>query len=92
MQSTKQPKAVGYSRAQLNQFPASLLLRAELFILSYRCSTIALGHNTDPHQPIECEWKITRQILEVLAENKHQLPSSPSPRWSSVESICSRNW
>jgi len=63
--------AVGYSRAQLNQFPASLLLRAELSILSYRCSPIALGHNTDPHQHIEREWKITRQIPGVLAEYKH---------------------
>jgi DNA repair photolyase len=52
---------------------AAKLLRAELAKPSYRCSPIALGSNTDPYQPIEREWKITRQILEVLAEHRHPL-------------------
>jgi len=50
---------------------AAKLLRAELAKPGYRCSPIALGSNTDPYQPIEREWKITRQILEVLAEHRH---------------------
>lgn len=52
---------------------AAQLLRAELAKPSYQCSPIALGVNTDSYQPIEREWKITRQILEVLAECKHPL-------------------
>jgi len=47
------------------------LLRAELTKKSYACQPIAMGTNTDPYQPIEQHWKITRQILEVLQEFNH---------------------
>jgi DNA repair photolyase len=52
---------------------AAELLRAELARPGYRCEPIALGTNTDPYQPIEREWKITRQLIEVLAECEHPL-------------------
>jgi DNA repair photolyase len=52
---------------------AAHLLRTELARPSYQCSPIALGSNTDPYQPIEREWQITRQILEVLLECRHPL-------------------
>ena len=52
-----------------------------------------IGTNTDPYQPIEREWKITRQILEVLSRVRASgIRSSPSRRWSSATSICSRRW
>jgi DNA repair photolyase len=50
---------------------AAELLRTELAKPGYKCELIALGANTDPYQPIEREYKITRSILEVLAECEH---------------------
>jgi DNA repair photolyase len=50
---------------------APQLLRAELARRGYVCDPIALGTNTDPYQPIEREWRITRQILGVLVEHEH---------------------
>src|SRR5207253_533353 len=52
---------------------AAALLRTELAHPGYRCEPIALGTNTDPYQPIEREWKVTRQVIEVLAECEHPL-------------------
>src|SRR5215510_4846823 len=50
---------------------AAELLRAELAAPSYRCKSITLGANTDAYQPIERELRITRSIIEVLAECEH---------------------
>lgn len=50
---------------------AAELLRAELAKPSYKVAPIALGINTDSYQPIERTYKITRGILEVLAEHNH---------------------
>jgi DNA repair photolyase len=50
---------------------AAALLTAELAKPGYVCDAIAMGTNTDPYQPIEREWKITRQILEVLSACEH---------------------
>lgn len=47
------------------------LLRAELSKRTYVPRPIALGTNTDPYQPIEATYRITRGILEVLAEFRH---------------------
>src|SRR6266404_6984229 len=47
---------------------AARLLRDELRRPAYRCATLALGANTDPYQPIERRLRITRSVLEGLAE------------------------
>jgi len=46
-------------------------LRIELAKPGYRVTPIALGINTDSYQPIEREYKITREVLEVLLECRH---------------------
>ena len=48
-------------------------LRTELAKKAYRVSPINLGANTDPYQPIERRRRITRQVIEVLAEHRHPL-------------------
>jgi DNA repair photolyase len=50
---------------------AANLLRKELAAPGYRCRPIAFGTNTDPYQPIEARYRITRACLEVLAETRH---------------------
>lgn len=52
---------------------AAELLREELSRPGYRCEVISIGANTDPYQPIERKYRITRCILEVLAECDHPL-------------------
>jgi DNA repair photolyase len=46
-------------------------LRRELAKLSYACRPVALGINTDAWQPVERRLRVTRGILEVLAETRH---------------------
>ena len=50
---------------------AAALLRTELMKPGYVPRPIAMGTNTDPYQPIEGEWRITRQLLQVLLSCDH---------------------
>ena len=50
---------------------AAELLKKELSAKGYAPETIAIGTNTDPYQPIERTWRITRQVLEVLEAANH---------------------
>ncbi|MGI9366220.1 MAG: PA0069 family radical SAM protein [Rhizobiaceae bacterium] len=50
---------------------AAHLLRKELSSHDYQVKPIAMGTNTDPYQPIEKQWRIMRDILEVLEETNH---------------------
>ena len=49
------------------------LLRVELSRPGYLVRPIAFGTNTDPYQPIERDWGITRDCIAVLAETRHPL-------------------
>ena len=50
---------------------AAKLLEAELAAPKYQCQPIAMGTNTDPYQPVERSFKVTRSILEVLERCDH---------------------
>ncbi|MDM7956277.1 PA0069 family radical SAM protein [Blastomonas sp.] len=50
---------------------AAKLLRATLRKPGYVPKVIALGTNTDPYQPIEADYRITRDILEVCLEARN---------------------
>ncbi|MGC1270575.1 MAG: PA0069 family radical SAM protein [Croceibacterium sp.] len=50
---------------------AARLLRETLARPRYRPTPIAMGTNTDPYQPIEASYRITRQVLELCLEVRH---------------------
>jgi DNA repair photolyase len=50
---------------------APKLLERELAKSGYKVRVIAIGTNTDPYQPIEKEWRVMRQLLEVLNKANH---------------------
>jgi len=50
---------------------AARLLRETLAKRGYKPAPIAMGTNTDPYQPIEGRYRITRSILEVCLETRH---------------------
>ena len=50
---------------------APRLLERELSRPGYKVQPIAIGTNTDPYQPVEKQWRIMRQLLEVLEAAGH---------------------
>ncbi|QWC55760.1 PA0069 family radical SAM protein [Erythrobacter sp. 3-20A1M] len=50
---------------------AARLLRETLAKSAYRPAPIAMGTNTDPYQPIERRYRITRAVLEVCLDARH---------------------
>ncbi|ATQ68035.1 MULTISPECIES: PA0069 family radical SAM protein [Methylosinus] len=52
---------------------AAQLLERELSAPGYSPKTIAIGANTDPYQPVEKRYRITRGLLEVASRADHPI-------------------
>lgn len=50
---------------------AAALLDKALRAPNYDCRTMAMGTNTDPYQPLERRFQVTRSILQVLQKFNH---------------------
>ena len=50
---------------------AAKLLRQEFAKPKYAAAPLAMGTNTDPYQPIEAHYRITRRVLELCLEVRH---------------------
>lgn len=50
---------------------AAQLLAQELRKPGYQVRSMALGTNTDPYQPIDETYQVTREVLKVLRDFKH---------------------
>ncbi|MCC7058831.1 MAG: PA0069 family radical SAM protein [Burkholderiaceae bacterium] len=66
--------------AKLN---AAQRLAAELGARGYRCEAITVGSATDPYQPIERRYRLTRALIEVMAA--HRQPFTLITKSSLVE-------
>jgi DNA repair photolyase len=47
------------------------VLTQQLQAKNYQCKAINLGANTDPYQPIDRQYQLTRQIIEVFVRHQH---------------------
>jgi DNA repair photolyase len=52
---------------------AAQLLRETLAKPGYKAAPIAIGTNTDPYQPVEGKYRITRSILKLMLETSHPI-------------------
>ena len=62
---------------------AARVLERELGKKGYKVQPMGLGTNTDPWQPVEAQYRITRSVLEVLRDWKH--PVTITTRGALVE-------
>jgi DNA repair photolyase len=67
-QRADRPSGEGYGASIRVKENVAEVLRAELARPSWRGESIAIGAATDPYQPAEGRFRLTRACLEVLAE------------------------
>ena len=62
-----------FERRLFAKVSAATALRRQFKGRQYKATPIVLGTNTDPYQPIEQRYRITRQLLEVFSQHNHPL-------------------
>jgi len=67
-QRADRPSDDRYGRAIRVKVNVAAVLRSELARSSWRKETVVIGAATDPYQPAEGRYRLTRQCLEVLKE------------------------
>ena len=60
---------------------APRVLRQELKRLSWRGESIAIGTASDPYEPAETEYRLTRQILQVLLDFQNPASAGTWTYW-----------
>ena len=65
------PSDDGYGRTIRVKVNVAGVLRAELSRRSWRKETVVIGAATDPYQPAEGRFKLTRQCLQVLRDHRN---------------------
>jgi DNA repair photolyase len=66
----ERPSGEDYGRSVRVKINVAEVLRRELARPSWRRETVGVGSATDPYQPAEGRYRITRACLEVLAESR----------------------
>ena len=66
------------------------VLRRELARRSWAREEVTIGAATDPYQPAEGRYRLTRACIVELSRARRPSRSSPVGRWSGATSTCSR--
>src|SRR5207302_3711177 len=77
-QRADRPSGDAYGRTVLVKVNVAQVLRAELARPSWRRELVSLGSATDPYQPAEGTYRLSRRCLEALHD--HRTPVSITTR------------
>jgi DNA repair photolyase len=64
------------------------VLKRDVERASWEREVVAIGTATDPYQPIEGHYKLTRRVSRCSSTPTRRSQSRPRARWSSVTSTC----
>ena len=82
--------AEDFDRKIVVKINAVELVRAQTEPRHWAGRPIAMGTNTDPYQPAEGKYRLTRGIVEVLTERGNPFSVLTKSPWRSGTATCSR--